>query len=259
MKVCVFVDGENFRHSICDLYPEFKKEEYLPKKADWGALFDWIVEKAVPGGERIRTYWYVIEKVSYTPFNLPNTAYEPKDPSKPNLELIKILSKSKIIKEELAGITDVTALKKRMADLSYELKERMTTFDKRFDGWTTIQNGIALKHRCIEFRRAGCIRYNLFDADLGQEKAVDVKLACDLITLSDMYDTAIIVSGDQDYVPAVMVVKDYGKRVVNVSFLTRSGITLPGGARQLNQITDWSLNLEHNELAGHLQITSGIP
>ncbi len=65
---------------------------------------------------------------------------------------------------------------------------------------------------------------------------------------------AIIVSGDQDYVPAVEIVKDYGKRVVNVAFRTRSGKLLPGGARVLNQTTDWSLAIEYQPLADHLKI-----
>ena len=85
-----------------------------------------------------------------------------------------------------------------------------------------------------------------------QEKAVDVKLASDLIVLRDIYDVAIILSGDQDFVPAVEIVKDFGKRVVNVAFLTRGGRLLPGGARRLNQITDWSIELSHEELGPYL-------
>lgn len=34
-KVCVFVDGENFRYSIIELFKqEFDKADYLPKHAD---------------------------------------------------------------------------------------------------------------------------------------------------------------------------------------------------------------------------------
>jgi len=60
MRVCVFVDGENFRHSIVELFPSFNEADYLPN-GDWAKLFDWIVEKSIEGeGNRIRTYWYVI-------------------------------------------------------------------------------------------------------------------------------------------------------------------------------------------------------
>jgi hypothetical protein len=41
-RVCVFVDGENFRHSIGELFNDFNRADYLPKNADWGELFDWL-------------------------------------------------------------------------------------------------------------------------------------------------------------------------------------------------------------------------
>jgi uncharacterized LabA/DUF88 family protein len=72
--------------------------------------------------------------------------------------------------------------------------------------------------------------------------------------LPDIYDVAIILSGDQDYVPAVQVVKDRGKRVVNVAFETRGGKLLPGGARRLNHVTDDSLRIPYKELAAHLNL-----
>ena len=92
------------------------------------------------------------------------------------------------------------------------------------------------------------IQYNLFNETFGQEKAVDVKLAVDLLEFVDIYDTAIIVSGDGDYVPAVQAVKNRGKQVVNVSFETRGGKLLPGGARSLNQITDKSLIVQYDRM-----------
>src|SRR6185503_10571908 len=114
----------------------------------------------------------------------------------------------------------------------------------KFDGYTTLQNGISHKHRSIEFRRSGAIPYNLTSGKWGQEKTVDVNLAVDMVTLQGIYDLAVIVSGDQDYVPAAQAVKDMGKPVVNVAFLARNGKLLPGGARRLNQVTDWSIALE---------------
>jgi uncharacterized LabA/DUF88 family protein len=58
---------------------------------------------------------------------------------------------------------------------------------------------------------------------------VDVNLGVDMVLFRDIYDVAVIVSGDQDYVPAVQAVKDSGKHVVNVAFLARNGVLLPGG------------------------------
>jgi uncharacterized LabA/DUF88 family protein len=141
-----------------------------------------------------------------------------------------------------------------MQEIVEELKERRNTMLNRFNGWIAIQDGISERHKAIEFRRAGAMTYSLFDKSLGTEKAVDVKLACDMIMLREIYDIAIIVSGDQDYVPAVGVLKDCGKRVVNVAFKTRSGKLLPSGARRLNQVTDWSFDVDYATLADYLQI-----
>jgi uncharacterized LabA/DUF88 family protein len=137
-----------------------------------------------------------------------------------------------------------------MGDLVRE-KQKMRA---RFDGWTVVQNAIAQFQKAIEFRRAGAIRYDLFRRRFGTEKAVDVNLATDAVILKDNYDMAVIVSGDQDYVPAVQHLKDSGKHVVNVAFRTRSGVLLPGGAKRLNHVTDWSLELSYDELKTYLGI-----
>jgi uncharacterized LabA/DUF88 family protein len=54
------------------------------------------------------------------------------------------------------------------------------------------------------------------------EKGVDVMLATDLVTRAyrDQYDTAIIVSGDADFYPALQAAKDVGKQVEVAAFDT---------------------------------------
>lgn len=252
MKACVFVDGENFRHTIVKLFPQFQQEKYLPKNATWAELFDWLVNQVCEGGQRIRTYWYVIKVLDFFPYNLPNPNMVSTYPKECE-QLRVILSKHKPYQDELDSLDKVTKTP-RMIEMLKALCKLHDQIGKRFDGWTTIQEGISSKHRGIEFRRAGAMTCNLFENRLGTEKAVDVKLASDMITLKDIYDVAVIVSGDQDYVPAVEVVKDAGKQVVNVAFLTRSGNLLPGGARRLNQITDWHCSIPFETFAQYLHI-----
>jgi hypothetical protein len=171
--------------------------------------------------------------------------------------LQKVLSLYSPYGKELATLVE-PRLSTRMGDLAKDIQAREGVMNKRFDGWIAVQDGIARRHKAIEFRRAGAMKYDLFISQLGREKAVDVKLASDMITLRDIYDVAIIVSGDQDYVPAVEVIKDCGKQVVNVAFLTRGGQLLPGGARRLNQITDWSLELQYQPLGERLHLLPPI-
>jgi uncharacterized LabA/DUF88 family protein len=60
------------------------------------------------------------------------------------------------------------------------------------------------------------------------EKGVDVRLAIDLVRFgaNNLYDVAIIVSGDGDYAPAVEAVKDMGRNVINIFFSDESSIHL---------------------------------
>jgi uncharacterized LabA/DUF88 family protein len=212
------------------------------------------------GAERVRTYWYVIEYLDFMPYKFPELEPWPEAPTSMTPEKIlngakEILSRGKYnpYKKELDKLQG-DELKTKLEEIIAELQKRRSIMLSRFNGWKTLQDGIATKWDRIEFRRAGAIRYDLFTKQLGTEKAVDVKLATDLIMLRDIYDVAIIVSGDQDYVPAVEEVKDSGKTVINVSFKARNGRLLPGGARRLNQITDSHFHLEYNKLSQFLQI-----
>jgi len=252
VKACVFVDGENFRHAIVNLFPQFNQNQYLPKNAKWADFFDWLMGQVLNDGQRIRTYWYVIRRLDFFPYNLPNPKTVASD-SREFEKLKTILSKHELYQKELDSLEEPNKTS-RMVTMLEGLCEQHTVMQKRFEGWTTIQDGISSKHKGIEFRRAGAMTFNLFTKKLGTEKAVDVKLATDMITLKDIYDVAIIVSGDQDYVPAVEVVKDAGKQVVNAAFLTRGGGLLPGGARRLNQVTDWHCNIEFGTFQNYLGI-----
>lgn len=245
-RVCVFVDGENFRHSIVDLFTDFNQKDYLPENANWEELFDWFVDKVTDHGDRVRTYWYVVEHLDFFPYRFPRIDKQPD-------MLRNVLCRDNGIRDKLKFLNG-DALETRMQELTKELSGKRNRMDRRFKWWTSVQNDIAAKHSAIEFRRAGAITYNLFDDSFGQEKAVDVKLATDLITLSDIFDVAVIVSGDQDYVPAVQVVKDRGKKVVNVAFQTRGGKLLPGGARRLNHLTDTSLQIPYADFGVHLNL-----
>ncbi len=247
-RVCIFVDGENLRHSIVELFSTFNQYDYLPKNADWGKLFDWIVhEISGDNAERIRTYWYVVKNIDFSPYSLNSI--------RKDLNILEnVLSRDSENEKKISGVSG----KKReeiMNKIVDELIKSQSLMQNRFFGWINIQDIISGKYRAIEFRRAGAIRYDLFKKTLGSEKAVDIKLATDLIRLKDIYDVAVIVSGDQDYVPAVEAIKDLGKHVVSVAFQKKDGNLLPGGAKRLNQTTDWNLEIKHEKLKEFLKIT----
>ncbi len=59
-------------------------------------------------------------------------------------------------------------------------------------------------------------------------KGDDVHLAVDLVSgaYEDLYDTAIIVSGDEDFVPAIKKAQKLGKKIVNAYFKSSSSASL---------------------------------
>jgi hypothetical protein len=67
-RAVVLIDGENFRYSLKSLFPgQFK---YLPKKADWPALFTLPLAE---DHELIRIYWYVVDSLHFRPFEIPDS------------------------------------------------------------------------------------------------------------------------------------------------------------------------------------------
>lgn len=254
-RVCVFVDGENLRHSIVDLFPEeFNPSDYLPKQARWGEFYQNLVEQSAGSSAKLlRTYWYVVQFVDFFPYNLPRYGGDENE----GRRLVELLGKHRPYRDELE---DAHGEDKYMR--ANEIRDQVindeNSFRRKFEGWQRIQDGICGKHQAIEFRRAGAIQFNTFTQALGSEKAVDIKLATDLVLLLDIYDTAVIVSGDQDYVPAVQAIKDKGKRVVNVAFEKANG-SVPGGARRLNQITDARITLSYEDCKDFLGIDARPP
>ena len=266
MKSCVFVDGEHFRHSINEIFEGvFDKDDYLPKKANWAKFFDYLVKSGSDDqAERLRTYWYVIADVDFWP-PLPTEWAEANNPGKVEEWITRnsrYISESGFPKEEA-----VAAFRKRKNDIA-----------ARFDGFRRVQRGIESSHHAVEFRRSGAISYKLYEKNsrpacpncgkilpqelrkkskaMGKEKTVDVNLAVDMLQMRDAYDIAIIVSGDQDYLPVVQAIKNAGKTVVNVSFKDNSGKMLPGGAKRLNEAADRPLIIDYATFADFLGLAA---
>ena len=244
MLACVFIDGENFRNSIIELFSEdrsvaeapFYRDDYLPKEARWDDLFDDMVRLVakdlnVAGGDglsRLRTYWYVIDAVDVWP---------------PPHMLARLSDESvgEWGEKNQWNIDKGVDLPPLIEDIPAELLDRRDKIERRFSGHKVIQRGIVRNQRSIEFKASGAISYNLFNKKLGKEKTVDVNLAVDMVMMKDVYDVAVIVSGDQDHSPAVRAVKDAGKRVINISFVNEDGRSISSDARRLNELTDQTI------------------
>ena len=78
------------------------------------------------------------------------------------------------------------------------------------------------------------------DGSIGYDiKGDDVHLASDLIkgSYEDLYDAAIVVSGDEDFVPAIKIARANKKKIINAFFPKSS-------AYRLRNCCDGSINLK---------------
>ncbi|MBI5887787.1 MAG: NYN domain-containing protein [Deltaproteobacteria bacterium] len=77
------------------------------------------------------------------------------------------------------------------------------------------------------------------------EKGIDVNIATDMLIMGfkNLYDTAILISGDGDFDKAIKGVKDMGKHVENAYFKL-------GHSRQLMKICDKFIELDADYLKG---------
>jgi uncharacterized LabA/DUF88 family protein len=77
-----------------------------------------------------------------------------------------------------------------------------------------------------------------FDPIRKEQKEVDVAMACEMVVhaLRDGYDIAIVVSGDQDFVPAIQHVQAAGKRVEVAAFGVSVGKTLMKAADRFHDL-----------------------
>ena len=149
-KACIFVDGENFRHSLVRLFepPVFHNRDYLPRNAQWPALFDWVVGRIADDAFRVRTYWYVVEHLDCFPYGL-------EDLERDHDKAESVVRRHEPHRTALDAIADQETRSERVQGIISELSEKQRQMHRRFDGWTTIQNSIARREEAIEFRRAG--------------------------------------------------------------------------------------------------------
>ena len=143
-------------------------------------------------------------------------------------------------------------LKKKIGECFSLLQKNERSINAQLKGWKDKESIIQEKTDLLQYQRFGYLKVKLDDGkgriQFLSEKGVDIKLATDLITLSDVYDVAIIVSGDGDYIPAVTAIKNKGKNVLVVDFKNENGSFLSGGSRKLKEHCDFSFSINYQTM-----------
>jgi len=96
-SACIFVDGENLRHSLVELFKqEFDPADYLPKRTDWTGFFDALVQLA-GAISRLRAYWYVVENIDFWPWGLARLSSDA-------VKLQRVLAQDKKCVQDLSAL-----------------------------------------------------------------------------------------------------------------------------------------------------------
>lgn len=176
-RAVAFIDGQNIHNSL-------KSIGLQEKDVDWLQIFKRITPEE---HELVRVYWYHIAQVSDFDW-IPSKAmrYCPPD-----------MDEDTFIKEA--------------REWHRNEQERIRNLHR------TVHRQIMLDYDYIEFRYTGILKVNPYRRERIGEKGLDVGMAVDMVAKMDWYDSAILVSGDYDFAPAVQVVKDRLKRVCQVT------------------------------------------
>ena len=75
-------------------------------------------------------------------------------------------------------------------------------------------------HDCLRYNGFRVVVCDLSEPESRNQKGVDVAMACEMVrqAYNDSYDVAIVISGDNDFVPAIEIIKNVGKIVEVASF-----------------------------------------
>jgi hypothetical protein len=164
-RACVFVDGENFRHTLKHLFPSgrysFCKGDYLPE-TDWHAFFTSLADGF--DCELLRVYWYVVEHVDCRPYKIPHE-WDAKE---------RVLARWCF--DRINACSTEPDRHKLLKKLERELEEARVAIERRARGWREIHAGIESHDDQLEFRRSGSIPYELATKQFGVEKGVDTQL-----------------------------------------------------------------------------------
>ncbi len=93
-------------------------------------------------------------------------------------------------------------------------RDLRVAFDRQTARWTRLP-GVSFHTRNMRYQATGWSTTGEVTNWVGQEKGIDVLLALDLVRGArlDLYDVAVVVSGDTDLFPAIEEAMSLGKRV----------------------------------------------
>jgi Uncharacterized conserved protein len=120
---------------------------------------------------------------------------------------------------------------------------------RAIEGMRRFYAGVRASSDLIDIREAGHWKVNFLHRWV-EEKGLDTALAVDMVALQDNYDVAVVVSGDADAIPSIRHLKERGKHIGAVEFVSGSAADARGRAfsSRLKVHADFVLRIHENDI-----------
>ena len=263
LRTIIFVDGQNFKRNLQEFsyrsrdpyarYSEYRLDE---KHFDWNEFFLGVVEEFNQATHLehilIRAYWYTAETI--TPFPQPRHQWIQKiiDDHTDSFPELTHESVSTLAREWWEGEREF--FQNTRSRIFEDIQRRTDFLEFQYTGQYVVRPFDV--HRIYR----GYSNKLVYQGKRVGEKGVDVGIAVDMISKLPSYDAGILISGDADYIPAVLHIKNRLKNFYQFSLAK-------GIPPQIRHLSPWLRGVvdsfqSFNELEfveQYLDRSSGIP
>lgn len=246
-RFVTFVDGSNLDGVLKNLnlrvddYGAFYRHLFEESVRHWGRTF--ADGSPWPAPQHSRIYWYVVGKMDEWDLNDPKAESRIRSRFDMNVRLKEYyMDRVGPGSPERSREDDAWTLCFAETRDWYENKRKALERKKRF------YFGVQSATDYVEIRQEGHWKVDLLNHSLN-EKGLDTSLAVDMVALRDIYDVAILISGDADGIPGINYVKGQSKHVGVVEFRRGSADdTVKGTSSRLKIAADFVVQIFEADL-----------
>ena len=252
-RFALFVDGSNLFGALkamnleVDDYEKLYAHVFKESQAVWHEVTR-QTEK-VPSELR-RVYFYAVGSIDDWDLSLPQS----------QTALRTSFSRDKDVRDSWLAITgkanpglSSTALEdKAWAACFNDFKDWYEKKLSILDGMRRFHQGLRIRTDLIDVVERGHWKVNFIHKWV-EEKGLDTALAVDMIALQDIYDVAVIVSGDADMIPSIDHLKRRGKHIGALEFMSGTPPESKGRtfSSRLKEHADFVIRIYETELVRH--------
>lgn len=240
-KACIFIDLPNLIHSLTDLFAntyELQGNLTVIKTINFQNFFDKIIGE---NNTLVRAYIYSAKDFLFIP-------------DEKNLETVETFKqiflkncKNKALVKDIRNEIEHQCTS-NLLELQYnKSKKKYIDVKNQFIALNKLKHRVCTENNKTEFSKFGEFRYDIVNCEYKPEKGVDVNLAVDMIRLVDIYDSCFLVSGDQDFLPALQLIKDKGKTVYIIEFVKRNNNTVHSVSPRLKECADGIIRIKYQD------------